>query len=515
MIQKKPVPFSLKDLFREIAEFQKTTSRFFSGFDIEQVRSEISSARVIKQNDRRQIYYFQTAAGGYYLKLSTLIRTKDRRRHFFLPIRRWAEWRNLHRLAHANIPAALPVMKGEGKVLKNQTFFLITEKVAGVPFKNDTPALAKILGRYIANLHCRGIYYADLHSKNIILRPDDTPCLIDAQEIYFWPWLPRRWRVYNLAKLFSHMHNHTQSKDWTREFLGAYNQGLKAPVELPELIQATRRYQDRRYRSRVKRCCKDSTEFEILRHRHLRGYRRRSFAWLENDLRNALDKGVVIKPDRVHCFQDVCIKIHRRKLFHRDRCLTSWKMSRALDVRRIMVPLSLAYFRTGDKSYFLSQFLKESVGLNEYLSRITEADQKRAALKKLAQWLKKIHSLGIWQHDLKSSNVLYHQGEYVLTDLDSVRIRRLSHHHEIINLAQLNASLSNAVSLKDRLRFYSYYTENDTAPRIRRRSVYKKVWQITRQKNTMNFDLNLKKLCSQASRHPWNAGKKLEAGRHF
>jgi hypothetical protein len=72
-----------------------------------------------------------------------------------------------------------------------------------------------------------------------------------------------------------------------------------------------------------------------------------------------------------------------------------------------------------------------------------------------------------------------------------------------MNLAQLNASLSNAVSLKDRLRFYSYYLEEEAAPRIQRRALYQKVWQITTQKNTMNFDLDLEKLCPRTNQYPW------------
>jgi tRNA A-37 threonylcarbamoyl transferase component Bud32 len=210
----------------------------------------------------------------------------------------------------------------------------------------------------------------------------------------------------------------------------------------------------------------------------------------------------MIKPDRVCVYQDVCIKIHQRKLFHSDRCLNSWKMSRALEVRNISVPHALAYFTVQGKSYFLSRFLQESIELNEYLSSIHQENQKRAALKKLALWLKRIHSLGIWQHDFKSSNVLCHRGDYVLTDLDGVCTRRLSHSHIITNLAQLNASLSNAVSLKDRLRFYNYYLESERQPRARRRAVYREVWQITTRKNTMNFNLNLEKLCPRAIQQP-------------
>jgi len=51
--------------------------------------------------------------GGYFLKRSILIRTKDQVRHFFLPQRRWAEWRNFHRLHAARIAVSSPVLRAE------------------------------------------------------------------------------------------------------------------------------------------------------------------------------------------------------------------------------------------------------------------------------------------------------------------------------------------------------------------------------------------------------------------
>jgi hypothetical protein len=81
-----------------------------------------------------------------------------------------------------------------------------------------------------------------------------------------------------------------------------------------------------------------------------------------------------------------------------------------------------------------------------------------------------------------------------MVDLDGVRIRRLKEHHKIINLAQLNASLSNAVTIKDRLRFYHYYTAKHRPTRPQRRAVYRKVWDITRTKNTSIYNLDLAKL---------------------
>jgi hypothetical protein len=81
-----------------------------------------------------------------------------------------------------------------------------------------------------------------------------------------------------------------------------------------------------------------------------------------------------------------------------------------------------------------------------------------------------------------------------MVDLDGVRIRRLSEQNKIYNLAQLNASVSNAVSIKDRLRFYHYYSADFQPTRPQRRRVYRQVWEITQTKNTKIYDLDFAEL---------------------
>jgi hypothetical protein len=78
-----------------------------------------------------------------------------------------------------------------------------------------------------------------------------------------------------------------------------------------------------------------------------------------------------------------------------------------------------------------------------------------------------------------------------MIDLEGVRIRRLTDRDRITNLAQLNASLSNAVSIKDRLRFFDCYFAGDRLTRLQRRRVYRKIWDITRTKGTAHYNLDL------------------------
>jgi len=165
-------------------------------------------------------------------------------------------------------------------------------------------------------------------------------------------------------------------------------------------------------------------------------------------------------------------------------------MSQALEARGIAVPRSLGYMKTKGQRYFFAELLDDWLHLNTYLSALSDERPKRQALKKLARWLKTIHDTDVWQRDFKSQNILCRDSDFFMIDLDGVSIRRLSESKKICNLAQLNASISNAISIKDRLRFYYYYSAELQLTRQQRRAVYRRVWDITKTKNTKAYNLD-------------------------
>ena len=492
-----------RDLARELADYRITASPLNPEFHIEAILSEVNECRVVKANNRRQVYHLQTSVGGYFLKRSTLVRAKDRLRHFILPRRRWAEWRNLHRLRHAQVPAARPLSKGLLNFRHPNSYFVLTEQVLGAHMPMNSFENAQNLGQYAAFLHRRRVYHADLNRHNIILTPEGQFCLIDVQEVFFLPWMPHRLRIHNLGRVIFNFCVLSDPEQWAAELLKGYQKGYAKRLSTTAVIKAARFHQQRRYRSRSKRCCKNSTEFVVVKTDDWKGYRRKTFQWRSLDLRQALEKGQPLKGDHVISYRGVCIKKHPRRRFHADRCLISWKMSRALEVRGIAVPRSLGYFVIDNLSCFLADLLVDRCNLNTYLSTLSDEQVKRRALKKLARWLRNFHDSSVWQRDFKSSNILCQNGGYFMVDLDGVRIRRLSEKHKIYNLAQLNASLSNAITIKDRLRFYHYYSADRHPTRPQRRTVYRKVWQITMTKNTALYDFFPEKMLI--------AKKKIEA----
>ena len=484
----------INKLHEELLGFQTKNSPVFSNITLDTIFRNSFSCKLIKNTEKRQVFYIQTSKGNYFLKLSHLIRTKDRLRHRILPWRRWAEWRNLHKLIMLGIETARPVIKGERREQRPKSFFIVTEKVDGISLNEQIIPDPENLGKFFATLHLRGIYHADFHPENVIIKPNGQSCLIDVQEVYIMGKLPRWLRVSNLGKLFFSFIPNRQEKPWFTELLDAYNKLFKNKVNLSEVERAAQKHRKRYYRSRAKRCCKNSSEFAVVKLKGINGYKRKEFQWGKKEIENALQVGKKLKEDRVIAYKNVCLKIHKKRILHRDRCFACWKNSRALEVRNIQVPKSLGYYRIDKKSFFLSEFLEDAIGLNQYLSSIKNIKKKRTAVRKLAFWVKKIHDRNVWQRDFNSGNVLYKKDIFVMIDLDGVRIRNLSKKRRIVNLAQLNASLSNEVTYKDRVRFFHYYSLEEKLTGQKRRNIYKKVWEITRTKNTKVFGLDLNKL---------------------
>lgn len=451
---------------------------------------------IVSNRFRRSVYVLKTDAGVFFLKSSPVRRKKDRLRFLMLPWRIKTEWRNLKRLEKKSVPVPRRVLFGYKGLFPNHGFFLVTESVPGSEIDCRHPEQMLNLAGYLARLHDRGIYHRDLHPENILLNRDSQPVLLDVQEAYCLPWLPHRLRISNLAQFWWHLQSRPGCPVTLEAFLQAYNSGRKKPVPAGKVAEAAERRRRRYYRSRSARCLKNSTEFHIIKNGSgVRGFKRRDFEWRKKELQIALARGHSIKDDKLLAYENVCIKIHKKRLFHKDRSLASWKMARALAVRGIKVPEALAYFNTAGATYFLSAFYAESLPLNDYFSSGMSQKDKTAAIKRLARWLRACHDMNIWQRDFKSTNILVQADEFMMVDLEGVRIRRsLPWRKRLINLAQLNASVSNHLTLKDRLLFFHYYCRGDMLPRAIRRQAYEKIWAVTLKKNTLPFGLDPERL---------------------
>ena len=192
-------------------------------------------------------------------------------------------------------------------------------------------------------------------------------------------------------------------------------------------------------------------------------------------------------------------------MFRKSRALKSWIASNGLIVRGIDTPLPRAVVekKFGPfviKSYIISSFMNKSKELNEYINVFKNPAQiksKSAFIKAYAGVLKNLHSKGIYQSDLKSNNILVAESgkdvwNFYFIDLDCVLFRKdISFYQRANNLAQLNASVSRLMTIKDRLKFFYFYAK-DTQLYDNRKKYYQRILKISRTKITEIYDISFK-----------------------
>jgi len=108
-----------------------------------------------------------------------------------------------------------------------------------------------------------------------------------------------------------------------------------------------------------------------------------------------------------------------------------------------------------------------------------------------------LHDRGIYHADLKSNNILAaadgsKSWKFYFVDLDRVFFStKISFYQRANNLAQLNASISKLMTVKDRLKFFYFYAK-DTQLYHDRKKYYQKILKISRTKKTEIYDISFK-----------------------
>jgi len=91
--------------------------------------------------------------------------------------------------------------------------------------------LALKLGKFIRQLHDKGIYFRSLHFGNIVLTPDNQLGLIDISDMkFFYSSLSLKLRLRN----FKHSARYSNDRDILKKSINAFNQGYqfieKSPI---------------------------------------------------------------------------------------------------------------------------------------------------------------------------------------------------------------------------------------------------------------------------------------------
>jgi tRNA A-37 threonylcarbamoyl transferase component Bud32 len=140
------------------------------------------------------------------------------------------------------------------------------------------------------------------------------------------------------------------------------------------------------------------------------------------------------------------------------------------------------------------EFVDQAYELNDYvLKRFSttvspqDAHVKNRFIKVCALRLRDLHEKGIYHADLKSNNILVKENrsdswEFYFIDLDSVAFcRKLSFKKRSNNLAQINASIADCITVSDRLLFFKTYARGTLLLKESKR-YFQRIMEIGRKK---------------------------------
>jgi len=178
--------------------------------------------------------------------------------------------------------------------------------------------------------------------------------------------------------------------------------------------------------------------------------------------------------------QSYCVKEYRRSSFldrikdwlrgRRDH--RAWRAAGYLAARDIPTPQPVALAKDKAAGYLVTRFVEGAVPLNRLLKERfggppsgLDLAAKRAMVRQLGRWLRRVHDLGVYHDDWSPKNILAIQSGqewvfYVL-DLESMSPRkRLSYRRRVKNLGQIS-DVPFGVTRTDRMRFLIAYAQED------------------------------------------------------
>lgn len=513
----------------------------------------IPNLTLIKENNVRASFFLkppEAAADRIFIKRYKQQGWVDRCKHLVLPAKAVAEWRNMQRFAACGLPVPRPIALGirqTGLMLKDsclmteallaalpvhefldQQFPLLSAERADAVKKELTVSLARLA----ANVHNAGFFYRDLHAGNILIKiSTERDCqlfLIDLHRAWR-PFRLLRWmRFQDLAQLWNSVPALGEHKRlFVEEYLLASGQRRVAREAFTRKLEAAaRRLEQRRVKSRSKRCLVNSTTFEVHKTAREQYFGRREFG------RQTLDAllqeqaqclaggqtGILKKSENAILTKHVqgrmlsspvCVKhyFYRgmkyavKSAVVKSRALKSWAAGHMLLVRGVGTPLPLALLerKYGPfiyESFLVTEWLADALPLNDYVINLHNQgllhEKRERFIQALAETLRDLHEKGIYHADLKSTNILVRADgpdlwRFYFIDLERVKCTSsLTFRERANNLAQINASVARCMSVKDRLKFFRVYAK-DTQLFKERKKYYQEILKISRTKNTEPF----------------------------
>jgi hypothetical protein len=270
--------------------------------------------------------------------------------------------------------------------------------------------------------------------------------------------LSLRQKLWNLAHLFHSLRSAWGEKEHSK-FIEVYFEGesfdpRKKEKVLQKIHSWMNRLQRRQWRSRTKRCLKESSEFSVYREAGICYHHRRDYPLevikkrVEEHHRMVLEKSsglVKSSPEvTVSILENgggkVSVKNHRpcafwdsfREHFRRSRGMKAWIAGNGLKVRGVpsLRPLALMEIRDWSglrESSFLMEVSEAHQELDRYiLQSLGDFKEKRVFIKAFSKWLSQYHKKNLYHRDMKTCNIVVSKvsdsWDFHLLDLEDVRL---------------------------------------------------------------------------------------------
>jgi len=447
--------------------------------------SRIRSAAILGLSNGRRIFLKRDLTKGRFASVKYLFLPSKGRKEWFIAFK-------MHRMG-LPIPKPLGWLERTRRGIVRESFYLAEAVGSGETLdKTPTPPVPEV-AKTVRKIHHAGLFHKDLHAGNFIWE-GQTLFLIDLHSAEILRTLSLSQRLRNLSLLFHSLRSVWAEKEQSL-FMDIYFEGEKrSPAKKEEILQKIHhhmgRLQKRQWRSRTRRCLKESTEFSIQTRNGFRYYHRRDFGLdrarriVEGHLRLLRENpSQLIKNAPEVCLSiikdeegRVCVK-HFRNLtswrtlkdyFRRPKGLKSWVGSHGLGVRGIpsLTPFALVEKRKWGgvrESFFLMETSETGREMDRYiLERLGNVQQKRRFTKAFAEWLSRLHRKRIFHRDMKTCNILVLEGgggwAFLLLDQEDISFdEKVGSRQLFKSLLQLNTSTPKTVTRTDRLRCLKEY----------------------------------------------------------
>jgi tRNA A-37 threonylcarbamoyl transferase component Bud32 len=322
----------------------------------------------------------------------------------------------------------------------------------------------------------------------------DSLLLTDLHRTKIVKSLSPKQRLWNLAHLFHSLRSAWGEREQL-QFLALYDEGSLSDPERREILfqkiyPVMDRLQRRQWRSRTKRCLKESTEFTVHTEKGIRYFHRRDFPMehlgrmLEEHLdlvrtssssliKNSPEVAVSILENRG---EKVCLKQFRyphlwdklKEHLRRSKGIKAWVAANGMRARGIpsLRPLALLERKNWvglKESVLFVEALAEDQEMDRYvLKGFGSLDNKRRFIRTFAHWLGSLHKMDLYHKDMKTCNILVaERGEtwnfHLLDFEDILTDEKVDQKKLFRNFLQLNTSTPKVMTRSDRFRFLKEY----------------------------------------------------------